>query len=614
MNELSKTLAFAGAAALVALLAIVFRPEPFEQPRQRAGERLFADLEDASQADALEITRYDPDQTDAVGLKIRRDGDQWVIASHDDYPADASDAKQRIQDVALKLMDLEVIDVASELTSDHGLFGVVSPEGDAVEEADEEDIGLLVGLADEEGKALARLIVGKRVRNEQSDEVQRFVRKAGEPMVYTAAIDTEDLTSDFADWIEPDILGVESRTIRQVTIKDHNVHLLEARGPGGQSQQIVAYEPRFELTADWDADQSTWKLEGMRQRRGNRMASAKLSEDEQLNAESLDELKRAVGNLKIVDVNSKPQELVEGVTSEKDLVNDPRIQPLLEEKGFYPSQGELLSSDGEVRVQTEEGIEYVLRFGNEAGVVRDDEGEPKLTRYLLVSANVAEEQLAKMAEEEPASTESPLQPPLGAGGQAGDEGEPGSAAEETETPADETSDATNADEEAGGDNDANEAAGGDDEDANAGDESTGDAQKSEAPAENNNAEGGDDADSGDEARDEEDGDDEDSPALNPPATVPPDAEDADNSGAEESGETAEDELAKKRKQAEEKVAELNQKFANWFYVVSEDEYKKIRLGRSDVIQAKQDESFGLDEFENLEDLPPDADGTAPPTP
>ena len=157
MNETPKTFIFVGVAAVVALLALFLRPAPFEQPRQQSGEKLFADLKDATTADALQIVRYDPDLSKAVELKIERDGDQWVIASHDDYPADASDSKERIRDVALKLMDLEVIDVASELTSEHWLFGVVSPKGEAVKEAAEDDIGMLVGIQDDNGKILAQL-------------------------------------------------------------------------------------------------------------------------------------------------------------------------------------------------------------------------------------------------------------------------------------------------------------------------------------------------------------------------------------------------------------------------------------------------------------------------
>lgn len=65
-----------------------------------------------------------------------------------------------------------------------------------------------------------------------------------------------------------------------------------------------------------------------------------------------------------------------------------------------------------------------------------------------------------------------------------------------------------------------------------------------------------------------------------------------------------DEWKDKRGKAESKVRELNARFADWYYVVSEDEYKKIRLGRGDLIKegAKAaDEGFGVDAFRKLQE-------------
>jgi hypothetical protein len=42
----------------------------------------------------------------------------------------------------------------------------------------------------------------------------------------------------------------------------------------------------------------------------------------------------------------------------------------------------------------------------------------------------------------------------------------------------------------------------------------------------------------------------------------------------------------KVKAAQKRVRELNNRFADWYYVVSDAEYAKIRLGRADVIEAK----------------------------
>jgi hypothetical protein len=65
-----------------------------------------------------------------------------------------------------------------------------------------------------------------------------------------------------------------------------------------------------------------------------------------------------------------------------------------------------------------------------------------------------------------------------------------------------------------------------------------------------------------------------------------------------------DDWKDKRGKAEEKVRELNARFADWYYVVSEDEYKKIRLTRSDLIKEGEkavDEGFGVDAFRKLQE-------------
>jgi hypothetical protein len=279
-----------------------------------------------------------------------------------------------------------------------------------------------------------------------------------------------------------------------------------------------------------------------------------LAEEEELNTQALDDLKRAIDDLKIINVETKPEELIAGLKSGDDLLNDDSMAPFLQDKGFYPypardrSGAELLSDSGEVRVQTDDGIEYILRFGRTAGV-EEGADEAKLNRYLLVSARVVDEHFQpKPPETEPMTESPPETPPAGAGGQDGEPGEAGDAGED-EPPAE-------------------------------------DPPPSDEPA--------------DEPADEDPPATDDPPAVDngeKPATTPPSDPELE-------------ELAKKRKEAEEKVAKLNDKFADWYYIISEDVYKKLHLGRFDIIKEKGDSSFGLDE---LEGLPGELPDTSPPS-
>ena len=79
-----------------------------------------------------------------------------------------------------------------------------------------------------------------------------------------------------------------------------------------------------------------------------------------------------------------------------------------------------------------------------------------------------------------------------------------------------------------------------------------------------------------------------------------------------------DEWNENRDKAVAKVRELNGRFADWYYVVSEDVYKQIRLSRGDLIRETEkaaEEGFGVDAFRKLEkdgldktDEPPAAPG------
>ncbi|MCA9270302.1 MAG: DUF4340 domain-containing protein [Planctomycetales bacterium] len=539
MSETPKTLLFVAAAAVVALAAWLASPAPFELPRQETGDRLFPDLKDVASADALEIVRFDKTTGEPAEVKVRRQGDQWVIASHNDYPADGSGAKDRIRDVTLKLVDLEVTGLASEVTSDHGEFGVVSPKEKKAKDSRESEIGVLVALQDAGGRNLAELIVGNRVRG---DEEQRFVRKGSDSVVYTAKIDVSKLSTKFDEWIEPDLLDVNSGDIRQVTLKDYSAEMVARLLPTGQLLPVIQQRMRYEMTADWNSEASAWNVADFQEWKGDRLAPAALTEEEELNKEKLDALKQAIDDLKIINVESKPKELIAEIKSDEDLLRDTRLQPLLESKGFLPIQKELLGVNGEMRFQTEEGVEYILRFGREASITGGGDEEAKLNRYLLVSARVAENQFIAPPPTIPPATEPPATEP------------PAPATTAAPSAADDAADAEPA-------------------------ETTVTSDAAEAPAEVSP---------------------ETNAADNPPAPEPPPA---DVEAAPEEPAPV-DEMAEKRKKAEEKVAELNKKFSRWYYVISEDVYKKLHLGRFDVIQAKGNSSFGLDELRELPTQPP----------
>ncbi len=83
-------------ALFVVSLAAIFRPASMQQPRKALGDPVLRDFRNTVNASGLSITRYDPVTKKPNELQIALEDGNWIVASHSDYPADASDAKDRI--------------------------------------------------------------------------------------------------------------------------------------------------------------------------------------------------------------------------------------------------------------------------------------------------------------------------------------------------------------------------------------------------------------------------------------------------------------------------------------------------------------------------------------
>ena len=56
------------------------------------------------------------------------------------------------------------------------------------------------------------------------------------------------------------------------------------------------------------------------------------------------------------------------------------------------------------------------------------------------------------------------------------------------------------------------------------------------------------------------------------------------------------------KEGQEKVKELNDRFADWYFIISDDVFQKIHLGLDDIVKKKPSEKAdSLNELDNLEE-------------
>ncbi|MEN9668069.1 MAG: hypothetical protein RLZZ326_4432 [Planctomycetota bacterium] len=399
------------------MLLLGFLAQPRYKSREvkpEAERILFPELTDVQRAASLEVVKYDEELATLQPFKVIQAGGVWVLPSHQNYPADA---KEHLAAAATELVDLESLDVVSTSAADHETYGVIEPDPEKIKPG-MTGVGELIEIRDAGGSKLARLVVGKEDKrpgpSAAGGKKLRFVRKAGQDPVYRVEIDTSKFTTRFDDWIEKDLLKLSPWDVRRAVLDDYSLGALESEGRIRVQQNR---KDRIEVAYD-DKDQQ-WTLVGLEAFAGGAEPKLEtLGDGEELAAPRLNDLRNALGDLKIVDVVRKPAGLSAELKAEEKFTADEEAVRSMQQRGFLPlKSGDILSTDGETIVGMKDGVEYVLRFGAGtsvgSGTGTDVVADESTGRYLLVMARFNEGLLEKpLLEEVPADGGEPA----GAGG------------------------------------------------------------------------------------------------------------------------------------------------------------------------------------------------------
>jgi hypothetical protein len=189
--------------------------------------------------------------------------------------------------------------------------------------------------------------------------------------------------------------------VRRAILDDYSLGAVES---GGRIRVEQNRKDRIEVAYD-DKNQQ-WTLAKLEAYDGGAEAKVEsLGEAEELASPRLNDLRNALGDLKIVDVVRKPAGLSAELKAEEKFTADEEAVRSMQQRGFLPlKSGDILSTDGETIVGMKDGVEYVLRFG--AGTsIGNGSGEDVATddatgRYLLVMARFNESLLEKPVLEE----------------------------------------------------------------------------------------------------------------------------------------------------------------------------------------------------------------------
>ncbi len=412
-------------------------------------------------------------------------------------------------------------------------------------------------------KVLSDLIIGKEVKDRPE---LHYVRKPNRDQVYTVAVKTDKLSTKFGDWIEKDLLKLNAFDVRSVQLNDYSI--VPVRGGLAQLR-------RSEMNLEYDDAKAAWKLGSMVEYEDGKPVAGELKDDEELNAEKLNALKTALDDLQIVDVERKPKGL-KGLQFIEDVAKDQQSAQSLAERGFLPvpdREGNLqvYSKEGEAICSMKDGVEYILRFGDIAGGEteksdsdkqddakgkkgKDKDSGSKVNRYLFVMTQFNPDLIPKpkletfpgedKSDDAAAASDSPP---------AGEE-KPGKSADKPDAKKDAA---------------AKKAA----------------ATDAKSPPEKTAEEK-----TADQLAAEED------------AAERKKANAEKRAAIEKENKRKQDEYDEKVKKGKEHVKELNTRFADWYYIISDDIYHKIHLSRAEVVKTKEKKAGEGDTPADLKEL------------
>jgi len=522
-REITKTLAFVLAASGVAAIAWASRPTLPVLSTEGELPKVLFPAFD----DPLKATSLEIVEFDESTATLR----PFKVAQVDNewsipsHENYPADAENQLAEAAASLVGLKPLDMASDSPGDRQLYGVVEPDPHKLKPGDT-GVGMRVEMRNKDDEVLLSLVIGKKVPDR---EELRYVRIPGKDPVYTVKLKTDKLSTKFEDWIEEDLLKLSTLDVRRVQINDYSVDILAGRRT-----------PRSLMTLEYDDKDSKWKLiEDKAFQEGN-YVDMHMADDEELNTSKLNDMKWELDDLKIVDVARKPEGLSDNLKDTGQVQADSEAFQSLANRGFYivpvGDHYELLSSEGEISILMKDGVQYVLRFGQVTGSGAEESAGTEEEEGEKTEEEKTEEEkkeggsgggmnryLFVMAEFNPDAIPKPELEPLPTNEEAPDA---------------KSADETASEENATADKPAEE-----------------DAPKDEKA----------DSDTDDKEADAE----------------------KERQRIEKENKRKQEEYDEKVKKGKEHVNELNQRFADWYYVIADSVYQKIHLSREDVIKKKE---------------------------
>ncbi|MFP6666177.1 MAG: DUF4340 domain-containing protein [Pirellulales bacterium] len=579
MSNKVKSIIYLGVALLSATFAIFMSREAKEKTALDVVGETFVDV-DPREVIQLRVVSFNSTTGKQKQFEVAKVGGIYAIPSHDNYPADAED---RIENAVTIVNQKEIIATATKAVSAHEEFGVVDPDSAGLSRG-ARGVGTRVTMSQGDGESVADFIIGNGVADQDD---QHYVRRIGEDQVFVIKINPDELSTKFEDWVERDFLKFDTLDVRQVTSFDYSIQ--DRVVEQGIFRQVVKV-PVFKAIIDLAFKDSEWSLDKIQvfEKAGEEPKEVQLADNEELDDSKLNDMKSALDDLEIVDVHRKTASL--DASKWDELKRDPKINDILRNfvgHGFHPTfpkgpefPPQFISNNGELRVGMKDGVTYVLRFGETAGGEKSDDGgavsngedaasSADVLRYLFVMAEfdktlIDQPELEEVPTEAPPTEEAKPDPPASGDGKT--------PPPDNKSPKPENGDDSKSEKE--------------------------EADSAESPCqEEGAADAAAEPETDAKAPPVTDADGKETPLKIDPAEAAKKAAEEKKQKLEEWKQNREriirendrktKDYEKEVEKGKKRVDELNERFKDWYYVINDKTYGRIRLGQDDIIKEKE---------------------------
>ncbi len=338
---------------------------------------------DLEQVRSIEITKFNDDRNELEGMRLRRKADQWIFPDKGNFVCTAAPL---IAAVRGSLNERKVREFMSDKEEDHIKYGVVDPAryGSSVRSS----LGTKLVLEDRQGKVIASLIVGKGVKSD-SQVPQRFVRIPDQPNVYVIDFDARILTTDFDQWVDPNLLQLAT----------------QSNPNGQQTVEVIINNYRFDPALIANADdreliyRAKFKLDPKRRQLAfdsleiplPGVGQWKQITPNETQMQELAQWTSVAAKLDVANVKRKSAELISVLRNPTEDASEETLNELVSfgfhKTGFENGAFQFDATGGQFTIVSREGVRFNLYVGVfDTGATENTSGS--LARYLMITVDV----------------------------------------------------------------------------------------------------------------------------------------------------------------------------------------------------------------------------------